>query len=158
MTSMEARLSSSESRVEALERDNADRPKVAFSAALVTSVGPLNTDTAIIYPNVITNIGNAYSPVTGVFTASVRGVYYFRFNAIDQRRNYGVSVNMLKNGIQFVMGPHMLNVSDKQFVSNGITLELDTGDFVSMSLPSGHRLQGDGNRNNIFSGFLLFPM
>lgn len=44
-----------------------DRPKVAFSAGLgyTGTYGPLNTEVVLIFSNVITNIGNAYSPNTG---------------------------------------------------------------------------------------------
>lgn len=63
---MGTRVTASEREVEELKRENADRPKVAFSAGLTSGfVGPFNTETTLVYTRVITNIGQAYSPTTG---------------------------------------------------------------------------------------------
>ncbi|KAI4806647.1 hypothetical protein KUCAC02_017464 [Chaenocephalus aceratus] len=60
--------------------------KVAFSAALSPGkFGPYNTETPLVYRRSITNLGGAYSSNTGVFTAPVRGAYYFRFTAMNNK-------------------------------------------------------------------------
>lgn len=47
---------------------SSDKPKVAFSASLGSNgfIGPVNTDTTVVYKNVFNNVGNAYNPATGI--------------------------------------------------------------------------------------------
>ena len=43
--------------------------QVAFSAALKTgygTLGPLQSETRLVFANVVTNIGRAYDPATGL--------------------------------------------------------------------------------------------
>ncbi|XP_062321827.1 uncharacterized protein LOC134023599 isoform X7 [Osmerus eperlanus] len=157
---LETRLSLSECHVEELKAENEGRPKVAFYTALTDSghVGPFNTDTSLVYSKVFTNIGNAYSPVTGVFTAPVRGVYYFRFTAADNRCSGSIGIHMHKNDL-LIMGNYALtNDRHRKYVVNAVTLELEQGDMIMMRLPSGHGLTDNSSNHNTFSGFLLFPM
>ncbi|XP_062844464.1 complement C1q-like protein 3 [Trichomycterus rosablanca] len=74
---LEARLAATELEL----KNQKETPAVAFSAALVQSVGPYNVATTLVYSNVITNIGKAYNPVTGIFSAPVSGAYYIRFTS-----------------------------------------------------------------------------
>ncbi|CAB1334452.1 unnamed protein product, partial [Coregonus sp. 'balchen'] len=121
-------------------------PKVAFFAGLSETggfLGPFNTETSLVYTNVITNIGQAYSPVTGVFAAPVRGVYYFRFSGMDATTSQYMDFCLFKN--------------DQGIMWNGQYNKLEEGDLVYMCLPSGYRIYDDSNKHSSFSGFLLYP-
>ncbi|XP_062322311.1 complement C1q-like protein 2 [Osmerus eperlanus] len=136
------------------------RPKVAFYTALTDSghVGPFNTETSLVYSKVFTNIGNAYSPVTGVFTAPVKGVYYFRFTAMDIRRSLGMGVAMYKNDLLIMANSAHNSHGHAKFLANAVTLELEQGDMIKMRLPPTYGLWDHPHNYNTFSGFLLFPM
>ena len=55
-------------------------PTVQFSVKGVRDLSP-NQNEVIIFPTVLQNIGNAYNPGTGVFTAPTNGTYTFSMQA-----------------------------------------------------------------------------
>ncbi|XP_041798183.1 complement C1q tumor necrosis factor-related protein 3-like [Chelmon rostratus] len=164
---LKSRLTSSESELQELReelqaiRTKTESPKVAFTAALTDSglLGPFNTDTTIVYSKVFTNTGQAYNPFTGIFTAPVKGVYYFRFTGMDHRSAVHMGVALYKNG-QRLMLTYEINVNNGYFehMSNGATLELEKGDTVYLRLPANKGLYDNNESHNTFSGFLLFTL
>ncbi|XP_061186941.1 complement C1q tumor necrosis factor-related protein 3-like [Saccostrea echinata] len=50
---------------------------VAFHAKLTKAINKLSQNQIIKYDDVITNVGNGYSPSTGIFRAPVDGIYSF---------------------------------------------------------------------------------
>ncbi|XP_029610806.1 complement C1q-like protein 2 [Salmo trutta] len=156
---LETRLSASESQVEELKRATADRPKVAFSAGLTDSrtVGPFVAETTLAYTKIFSNIGKAYNPATGVFTAPVRGLYYISFPAMSVQTLLYFYAYMYKNGqkIRYSQG---YNAGGYETLSNGVSLELEEGDVVYMRIPASNRLYDDSTNHNTFSGFLLFTV
>ncbi|XP_078018762.1 uncharacterized protein LOC117264847 [Epinephelus lanceolatus] len=156
---LETRMSSSENEVAELKRENADHPKVAFSAGLTDAghVGPFNTEITLKFSKVFTNIGQAYSPTTGIFTAPVRGVYNFRFTVWNNRTTAWMGAYLYHNEKRMT---YSFDLNDNRFVSvsNALILQLEKGDVVYMALPSGHGVFDDSHNRTIFSGFLLFAL
>ncbi|XP_034146156.1 complement C1q-like protein 2, partial [Esox lucius] len=143
--------------VEELKKENQARPKVAFSAALSESKGPFDTDTTLVYKQVITNIGNAYSPSTGVFKAPVSGTYYFRFTAFSLTNNHR-RVSLYKGGQLVVTVTDVQSDQDgEDSSSNGVTLQLEKGEEVYTQLKAQHHVYDDGAYHTTFTGFLIFP-
>ena len=72
---------------------------VAFTAVLTHNeqLGPLQT---LEYDKVITNIGNAYDPRHGHFTAPVKGIYMLSATICDDDQL--IRTEMVKNGVQLV--------------------------------------------------------
>ncbi|XP_045073868.1 complement C1q-like protein 4 [Coregonus clupeaformis] len=151
---METQLKVSENQLEELK--NHERAKVIFSAALGGNghTGPFDHDTTLIYKEVITNIGSAYNPSTGVFAAPVAGVYYFSFfyHAGGDHAHY---ISLFRNG------QRMASSSDHQCSSDGadnggnaVTLQLEVGDQVFLRLMANAHVWDSVNVTT-FSGFLL---
>ncbi|XP_044032589.1 uncharacterized protein LOC122866672 [Siniperca chuatsi] len=141
-----------------MESTIADTPKLAFSAGLTTSgkIGPFNTETPLIYSRVFTNIGGAYNPTTGIFTAPVKGVYYLRFTAFNNKNGEWMAVNLYHNSQRILHNSEVSN--GHAFIANALILQLEQGSVVYMRLHQNCGLYDDTSSLNTFSGFLLFPL
>ncbi|KAK7149236.1 hypothetical protein R3I94_008759 [Phoxinus phoxinus] len=143
-----------------MRKENRDR-EIAFSAALMQSgsgyIGPFTTEITLTYRNVFTNIGNAYNPITGIFTAPLKGAYMFRVSIFGHGGATAASASIYKNGERTVAA-HDVQAQDRLNSSNGVVLILEVGDVVYVRLWSGTRIYDSENNHSTFSGFLLFPL
>uniref|UniRef100_A0A8C5ED77 Complement C1q-like protein 4 n=1 Tax=Gouania willdenowi TaxID=441366 RepID=A0A8C5ED77_GOUWI len=136
--------------------------KVAFSTSLRTfgngHTGAFNTETNLIFKHVFENIGNAYNPHTGLFTAPVRGVYHFEFYIHGHGDSLHVMSAALVKNEQQICTAHVSQSSGGLSASNGVTLLLKVGDVVFVRLLDNSKLYDNANRHNTFSGHMLFTM
>ncbi|KAM7390618.1 hypothetical protein PAMA_008683 [Pampus argenteus] len=145
-------------RLDDMEKTIAGSPKVAFSAGLTNSgkIGPFNTETTLVYRRVLTNIGNAYNPSTGTFTAPVKGVYYFRFTAFDNKNGEWMAVNLYHNSRRILHNSEL--AGGHAFIANALILQLERGSVVYLRLGANCGLYDNSDNFNTFSGFLMFPL
>nr|XP_055057512.1 complement component 1, q subcomponent-like 4 like isoform X3 [Misgurnus anguillicaudatus] len=145
--------------LESFQKENEAR-KIAFSAGLLASgsghTGPVDHQKTLVYKKVFTNIGNAYDSNTGIFTAPVKGVYYFRFYA-HSHAGTKMAVTLYKND-----APQCSVFSWKPVTngnaSNGVVLTLEPGDQVYTKLLDKTWVFDDHMSYTSFSGFLIFPL
>ncbi|XP_061076837.1 cerebellin-3-like isoform X2 [Conger conger] len=148
-----------QSELEALE--HWETSMVAFSASLVNHsetirLGPHSEDVILVYRHVITNVGSAYNPSSGIFTAPTKGVYYFSFTAFGWSEN-PAQVSLYLNH-KYFMSAYDNKPGPGRGTANMITLQLDIGDILYIKLRSNMQLHDNGNLYNTFSGHLLFPI
>ncbi|KAK7884960.1 hypothetical protein WMY93_028083 [Mugilogobius chulae] len=132
LSSLKTRTNVNENNVASLKRDKAAR-QVAFSASLASSqvtFGPYSSHTPLVFKHVVSNIGNAYNPNTGFFTAPVRGAYHFEIYSCAQGQStFSTGAVLVKNGERTFMA-YQQQTGGSSSAANGITLLLESGDVV----------------------------
>ncbi|KAL3055092.1 hypothetical protein OYC64_017908 [Pagothenia borchgrevinki] len=158
---LEAKLKDTEKQVEDLraEVQAFHGQDVAFGASLGldTHFGPFTAAITVTYKNVFTNIGSAYQPGTGIFTAPVKGVYYFSFSA-NHRSTKISGLYLMKNGKQMISMYNDSAGNSLETAANGMTLQLEVGDQVYMRLWANSWIYDNPNNYCTFIGFLLFSL
>ncbi|XP_036968073.1 complement C1q-like protein 2 [Acanthopagrus latus] len=151
---METRLENCENQILEL------RKKVIFSAVATAgdkAIGPFDEDTTLIYNMVLTNIGNAYNPSTGIFAAPVAGVYYFSiyYHAGGAREG---KLYLYKNGqLMIATTDHKSDSDTADNGGNAVFLQLQQGDRVYVQLPANCHVWGS-DVHTTFNGFLVTIM
>ncbi|XP_014834811.1 PREDICTED: heavy metal-binding protein HIP-like [Poecilia mexicana] len=156
---LEVRISSAEKEMEEIKSENADQPKVAFSLGLTNAgrLGPYNTDITLRFSKIFKNYGQAYNPDTGVFTAPVRGAYYFRFTFCEINNAHWMGIHLYHNS-KIIMTNYDRSNTYYETMSNGVILELERGDVVYMVLQAPYTVYDDHRNYSTFTGFLLFQL
>ncbi|XP_032424884.1 uncharacterized protein LOC116723822 isoform X2 [Xiphophorus hellerii] len=160
LATVQAKVDNAENQVEALKREG-EAKRLAFSASFLAltpgDFGPFNTHTTLVFRHVVANIGSAYNPHTGLFTAPVRGAYHFEFYIYGHGSSNPTSAVLVKNGEQ-IFTAWSTQPAGGQKTSNGVTLLLDVGDVVFLRMWANSRIHDNPDRHNTFSGHLLFTM
>uniref|UniRef100_A0A3Q3KGB5 C1q domain-containing protein n=1 Tax=Monopterus albus TaxID=43700 RepID=A0A3Q3KGB5_MONAL len=136
--------------------------QVAFSASLsaqgALTLGPFGTPTILIFKHVVTNIGNAYNPNTGVFTVPVRGVYHFEWHiGVIAEPSHGSDAVLIKNTVP-TFNTYEYQMSGYGSSSQGVNLLLEPGDILFLRIWPGSKIYDNDVHQTTFSGHLLFTM
>uniref|UniRef100_A0A3B5KX56 C1q domain-containing protein n=1 Tax=Xiphophorus couchianus TaxID=32473 RepID=A0A3B5KX56_9TELE len=134
---------------------------VAFGASISAgenseNIGPFNTHTTVIYKKVYFNTGS-FNRGTGIFTAPVKGAYYFSFSG-HNLSSKAMGLQLMKNGQQMVTVVNHVAGNRHETATNGMTLQLEVGDQVYMRLYENTWIFDNSNDHSTFIGYLLFPL
>ncbi|XP_077076912.1 EMILIN-1-A [Siphateles boraxobius] len=143
---------------------DANVPRLSFSAALTR---PQDNAGTIVFNKVFINERKAYNPKTGLFTAPVKGRYFFsavltghknvKIEAVLSKSNYGIargdSAGYQPEGLEKPMAE--ARHTPGSLVIFNIILPLQEGDTVCIDLVTG-KLAHSVEPLTIFSGMLLY--
>uniref|UniRef100_K1PZQ0 Caprin-2 n=1 Tax=Magallana gigas TaxID=29159 RepID=K1PZQ0_MAGGI len=107
----------------------------------------------LVFPVVITNVGNGYNPSTGVFTAPTAGEYVFFVN-VQSYNTESIYVDVVLNGVTKVRTMAQGGTDYYDAGPNLAVLTLQKGDRVWVKYHAGQGYYIDGPITT-FSGFLL---
>lgn len=97
--------------------------------------------------------------LTGIFTAMVKGMYFFRFSMFNNLNPVANSVvSLMKNSVRLTSVWDTSGSDSNDMGSNAVVIPLEVGDNVYVELLANRQLYDDGMGYNTFSGFLLFTM
>ena len=99
-----------------------------------------------------------FSSDAGIFTAPVRGAYYFRFNGWEHQYSSSISIELYHNNRRITQSYDTNDNVGYVNVSNGFVLHLEKGDMIYLVLTSGWTVYDNVYNRTTFSGFLLFAM
>ena len=125
--------------------------RIGFTAGVTSSSSSWSSG-SLVFPKVITNVGNGYNPSGGVFTAPTAGVYVFFVN-VQGYSSYNINVDIVLNGASKVRTIAQTNYDAGP---NLAVLSLQTGDrvWVKYYTGLGYWTYSDGPITT-FSGFLI---
>ncbi|XP_051736551.1 complement C1q-like protein 2 [Ctenopharyngodon idella] len=152
----EKQLEVTEEQLEQLRRNDY---KVAFAATLgpIGDVGPFNTDITLVYKKVFVNEGGAYNPTTGIFTAPVKGVYFFSVSG-RHRSNRLMDLRLIRNGQPMVYVINHPLGERYESTANSFSLNLEKGDHVYVRLRHNTWVFNNENDLTSFAGHLLYSL
>lgn len=106
------------------------------------------------------NVWILFCYCTGIFTAPVKGVYFFTFTTYSWVSSADIGVQLMKNTDEVVMVWENQDRGDNEdYASNSVVLQLKVGDRIYMSLPKGFYIAASSLHNlNTFTGYLLGQM
>ena len=128
---------------------------VAFLATLTSHVLHAGQNQPIVFDRVVTNVGNAYNPHLGAFTAPASGIYVFSVSLLSFP-GHATHYQLMKNN-DFISNIYLQTPSAGQYESTSqtVVLQLTKGDDVSLrNIDGDESLHGDNY--NTFAGFLVW--
>ncbi|CAC5382344.1 C1QL [Mytilus coruscus] len=127
-------------------------PKKRIAFLAFVKGNPILSNNVIKFDDVETNIGNHYSPTTGVFTAPRNGLYVLS-SMIMAYGSTTIQYEWRKNDAVFSHG--FTNRGSSSSQSQTFIFELKKGDriYIKHRTSTGERL--DGGRFSYFNGYLL---
>lgn len=100
--------------------------------------GSVNAPAAIVWETAVSNVGGAYNPATGVFTAPIAGAYMFGFNTLLNNAGSGeYRYEFYKNGTLYNSIIQQKAANQWETIQNTLNTYLEAGDTIYIRYTTG---------------------
>jgi len=131
-----------------------ERP-VAFLALLSSDLHHEGNNQPIVFDRVVTNVGNAYNPHVGSFTAPVSGIYVFSVSLLSMPGHITYCQWVKNNEFISKIFIHAPGAGLNESTSQTVVVQLTKGDDVTLrNMHVDGSLRGDSY--STVAGFLLW--
>ncbi|XP_061180237.1 C1q-related factor-like [Saccostrea echinata] len=125
---------------------------IVFHARLASDISPLGLNQIITYDTVVTNEGNTYDTLTGMFEATTTGLYQF-LATMWSTDGYNVDFQMILNGAEVCAGRTTTNNQSMGVCSAILHVSAGERVFVRHKGTAGNHAKG--NNYAVFTGHLI---
>ncbi|XP_060591225.1 uncharacterized protein LOC132746164 [Ruditapes philippinarum] len=140
-----------------LPRQVSIQTHIAFTAGVsVDNLHNLGEHQSIIFDRVITNIGNAYRPHTGIFNVPVKGAYAITLTMTVEPNKLQRLELVVDGGSTYYISAGQADARDYTSTTKQWILELHTASEVWVRKVGAAYTDLHGNMDTIISGYLLF--
>lgn len=134
------------------------KPKAAFHVQLVHDLICVGNYQKIVFDLVMTNVGNGYNKVDGLFTAPTSGTYILSWTSASADNLHMQTELLVNNQVVGLAWSDAGNHSDFVLASNTVIVELNSGDVVWVRSNKVHHNTLHGQHMSTFSGWFLYSM
>ena len=113
-----------------------------------------SANNVFVFDTELSDVGDAYDPATGTFTAPFPGLYVFHFNLIDHSNRPTIHVALVRNGRRLVAATMEGGSNTFDAGTAATVVRLAPGDRVNVQRYYGGNEVNGGEFCN-FSGFLV---
>ncbi|XP_069474580.1 complement C1q and tumor necrosis factor-related protein 9-like [Ambystoma mexicanum] len=138
--------------------DCTEQEHIAFSVGLQSQQSFPPPGAPVLFEKVFLNINKGYNTKSGIFTASIEGIYFFSFHLSVSGKPLKVALYHNNKIVVQTLTRH--NESYFGQTSGSILIQLDEDDEIYLQVFSASQngLMADANTDSLFSGMLLFPI
>ncbi|XP_071166726.1 complement C1q tumor necrosis factor-related protein 3-like [Mytilus edulis] len=132
-----------------------EHSKVSFMAHLSTDLSRVGNNHTIHFDRVITNNGQSYNPLDGIFHTPVTGTYVFIWTTTNRDHSY-MNSELLKNGVRVARAmSDAMDHADYAVATSFAVINLTEGDEVWIQSGTWHSGALAGDDYSSFAGWIL---
>lgn len=110
------------------------------------------------FEDILVNDGGAWRVTTNDLVIPYSGIYYLHVN-VGARWNWRVNFNIVYNDEGSRADVLRSSTNHREdTLGRGILAQFEVGDYIRITVPWGHGIYSDGDRQTSFTGMLIYTL